>query len=137
MNSKTNEVTEETKKERVEALLEELYSVEHRTFLEIQFEPVMGVYQAYPTDINVTGLSDTQFEELQRIIDEHCLKPIEQDSNFVTARFNSEPTVTEHMEVIEAILSRVNALSFQDVELAFLAKREPESPEPLLWTDVE
>lgn len=136
------ELTGETKRDRIEALLGELHGDdEHQTFLEIQFASLEAVYQSYPHNHNVAGLTAGQREALQDIIDEYDLKVIFEDSDgdatTVTASHDEEPAVTDHMAILEAIVTDVYDVSFDDATLAFLSRSGPEDAEPLLWTDVE
>lgn len=141
MSSDGDELTAEGKTDRIEALLEELHSQEREAFLEIQFASLEAVYQSYPRNHNVTGLTDEQREALGDLIDEYDLKIIFEDGDgeatTVTATHDSEPTATEHMEILEAIVDDVYGISFGDATLAFLSSGGPDDAEPLLWTDVE
>lgn len=141
MSSDGDELTAETKLDRIEALLEELHAREHEAFLEVQFASLEAVYQSYPRNHNVTGLTDDQREALEAVIDEYELTIIFEDSDgeatTVTATHDAEPTAAEHMDVLETIVDEVYDVSFADATLAFLSSGGPDDAEPLLWTDVD
>lgn len=141
MSLEEDDLNAEEKKARIEALLRELYSLEHEPFLEIQFKSLQAMYQSYPKVHNVAGLTDTQRQILEEVIRDYNLEITFEEVNdgkiTVTASHNSEPTIEDHLTIITDIILKVCDREFTDIEHAFLDRAEPDSPEPLLWTDVE
>lgn len=141
MESEEVNLTVEEKTDRIKTLLHELYTKDHQTFLEIQFESSNRVYQSYPSIHNVTGITSSQREDMQDIVNNHGLETtfedFEGETGCVTARHPTEPTEIDHMKVLENIISQVYDASINDISLAFLNRSVPDSPEPLLWTDIE
>ncbi|WP_323190627.1 hypothetical protein [Halostella sp. PRR32] len=140
MTAKNNRPTVEDKRNRIKTLVQELYSRDYQTFLEIQFQSQEGVYQSYPNEHNITGLNAPQREPLHQIIQNYELEITFEEtideSSTVTAHQNPESPVDDHMEVLEAIIKDVYGAKFEGIKLAFLSSSGPENPEPLLWTDL-
>jgi len=140
MSVEENQPTAEDKRDRIEVLLHELYSREDQVFLEIQFDSPEVVYQSHRGNHNAANLTTTRRDAMQDIVDEYNLEIIFEESGVehtvMTASHDTGVSAEEHIEVTEDILTDVYGVSFEDVTLAFLSSRL-NSPEPLLWTDVE
>lgn len=140
MVSDRNGLSAEEKTNRIAALIDRLHSEEYQTFLEIQFESLDTVYQAYSNSFNIV-FSPPREPAVQKIIDKYGLQIdfTNRGREYITiTAFSKDELIADtHKEIVAEVISEVYDTSFGEISLAFLSERSPSSPEPLLWTDIE